>query len=268
MLLQRLSFQQTQKFYLSATQTVVLRKFEKALIEKIHGPNIKVVKIPIPSSENFALKCYPGDSNEGSTFNINILNKEEVDNEIAKLSQSVTAISLYTNDARLYINIIHYYQTLSNAFTQNGRVFSNIALEEWQKTIVEFLGTLPDTWIAKIVSRSAATIGYYRMKLGIDSCSENLQSLKDEGALQEEILKIQAMNLEKLREFQVTHVQKTFSSTVKDEIIEYIKLNKDKTDVLIQEELCEKGINLARRTVGKYRAKIFAGVIVPDLPIN
>lgn len=255
-----MSLRQTQRITLSLSQKAVLKGFESVLKERIHGPDLIVKRNPNAGKSGISGLEFLSAS--GSAY-VTLLSKEGLDEKVLSLHSQTTAASLYMNDLNTYINIIHYYKTLANAFASNGRVFKNAALENWQTNVIEFLGVLPDSWIGKIVGKTASAIGAYRTMIGIKSCRKNLVELEDdEDIFQSEILKIQAKNLDKLRNFQETHSGEDFTDTVRVEINDFIAKNHDKmNDGQMNVELFGMGISISRRTITKYRHQLFPPTI-------
>jgi len=248
---------QTQTLRLSQSQQLVLEIWEKELRSKIYGPNLIYKKV-LKGENAGKLKFYEDGSKEPPVF-VSLCNKKDIDKIILELPTSTTAFSLFCKDTTLYVNILYYYQTLSNAFEKNGRPYIRQALENWQSNVVEYLGILPDLWIAKIVQKSVEGIRRYRKQLGIDTAAENFE---DSDISQEGVLRIQAENIEKLKEFQAKHLRKNFSSEIVEKINNHIRNNREKSDTMISSELKELGVLVKRHTVNKYRCQLFAGGVV------
>jgi ABC-type dipeptide/oligopeptide/nickel transport system ATPase component len=250
-----LSLRQTLALRLTQQQEAFLTPYEKVLRERIHGKDIRIEKHHF--GEEPILKFYEAET-PASWRSVPMLDKEIVDDQIKGLSSQITPVSLYGQNANLYVNILYHYKSLASAYEANGKIYNNPALEEWQTHIIDFLGVLPDTWIAKIVSKTSSAISYYRNRLGIQSAAQNFD---EEEIDKEKVLRIQAENLKKLNEFQATHENKSFSCATKNFIKNFIKENKQKTDAEIGQELQTAGISVARQSINKYRHEMSRGLV-------
>ena len=254
-----MSFRQTQclqlrqQISLSLTQQESLLSYKKSLEERIHGIEFNVEREVFNGQE---IIRFSEKGNASSWMTISMFSKEELDLRVKTMSSNATPMSVYNRDPKLYINILYHYKSLHYAFRANGKIYLNPAMEEWQNNIVDYLGILPDKWIAKIVRRTQQAITSYRNRLGIDSAIHNFG---EEDIDQEKVLAIQSENLMKLRAFQSNHDGKNFEDATKSMIISHIKTNLQKSDGKIYKELTEASIIVSRSTIVNYRRGIACG---------
>ena len=74
-------------------------------------------------------------------------------------------------DPAIYHSVVVHYGTLRNAFKKIGISYSFDEVVDWKTKVTPFLGRLPDTVIAEIVSVSARMVGALRKKHGIHACT-------------------------------------------------------------------------------------------------
>ncbi len=72
----------------------------------------------------------------------------------------------------IYHSVIVHHGTLRNAFSKIGISYHFDEVVDWKTKVIPFLGRLPDTVIADIVSVSAREVGTLRKKHGIARCTK------------------------------------------------------------------------------------------------
>lgn len=276
-----LTFGQVLQHRITAKIKQELLTYVQELSELIHGPSISIKEEIFPTCPNCGTrtnsrpdgvlweclscdekftdaKAIPGKElrvrtvGEDDNVMISCYNDTDLQRRIVALSPFLTPIAIFHLDKVLYINIVHRYGSLEKGFASVGMIYANPALEEWQITIIDFLGVLPDGQIAKIIGKHTQNIREYRVRLGISSASENLLGV---AITREAVDEIRKTNKEVLSNFYQDFSNKKwrdFRKMAKKIIGE----NSDKTDEDITSILAGHGIKIARRTVNKYRGQI------------
>ena len=188
-----------------------------------------------------------GDNN--SLITVRKFDEEVFHEKMKNLSPFITPGALYDQDRSFYLNIMRQFGSLEKAFASVGMVYANPAKEKWQETIMNYVGILTDTAIAKIVGVSIMTIWTYRHRFGIASASDNF---RDAEISEDIVLQIRELNEKKILGELKSLTSLRFKN-IKDEVKKMIAENPSKRDGEIKALLKEKGVVLARRTINKYR---------------
>lgn len=155
---------------LTERQTESLLVYKQELKEKIYGPKVSVEKITWKGRE--CLESTIFDSEKPTIRKDRLYSKEELDVWIKRLWDDTIPASLIKGAKNIYTNMLYTYGSVENSFKENGR--ENPISKRWKEHVFEYLGILPDYWIAEIVGVSEQDVVEYRIFLKINTVENNL----------------------------------------------------------------------------------------------
>lgn len=279
-----MSVRQVLRSTLTLAQTQKLKFYIRELEEKIHGPQLNIQEEYLPGCpkcnvvamykpDGVMYKCIScghrftdAQAVTKTFYKVRQIGSESVmqvprydiimlKEKISTVSPFVTPVALHNSDNVLYINLLAQFGSLASAFATVGIVYANPAKESWQTTVIDYLGIIPDSQIAKIVGVSHTQIWLLRQRFGIPTAGENFEDLPiDDDTISE----IREFNNQKLIEAIETWGKASFLN-VKKIVKEVISQNPGKPDREICQIVFKQGIKVSRRTVNKYRNEAGSG---------